>query len=275
MNKESFEKIFGVKKPIIGMVHLDPLPGAPKYNAELSIKGIVGRALQDASILVEGGVDGIMVENQWDRPWLKAEDIGFETVAVMSSVIQKIRDEYTIPMGVNVHLNGVCQAIAIALATGCQFIRAFELANAYVSSSGIIEAAGPKAVRYRNHLKAEDKISIFADFHVKHGSHQIIADKSLKEQAEDIEEALGDAIIVTGLKTGNPPERKDLELLKQIVDIPIIIGSGLSVDNMKDLLPLADGAIVGSYFKKDSKIANPIDVDRVKNFTQTARQFRM
>jgi membrane complex biogenesis BtpA family protein len=256
------------------MVHLEPLPGASRYNSKEGIQGIVDAAIEDTNRLVKGGIDGVMVENQWDRPWLKPDEIGPETIATMASVLQQLRDRYRIPIGVNVHLNGVCQAIAIALATGCQFIRAFQLANAYISSAGIIEAAGPKAIRYRAYLNAEDKILIFADFHVKHGSHQIIADKSLEEQAEDIEEAMGDAVIITGLKTGRPPARDDIELIRKVITIPILIGSGLMVENLRDLLPLVDGAIVGSYFKENGKLSNPIDVDRVKRFTEIVKQLR-
>jgi membrane complex biogenesis BtpA family protein len=272
--KKLFKMIFRTDKPIIGMVHLKPLPGAPKYDSESGIQGIVDAAMDDTSRLVKGGIDGVMVENQWDRPWLKPDEIGPETVATMASVLQQIRDSHNIPMGVNVHLNGVCQAIAIALATGCQFIRAFELANAYISSAGIIEAAAPKAIRYRACLNAEDKIFIFADFHVKHGSHQIISDKSSEEQAEDIEEAMGDAVIITGIKTGNPPARGDIELIRKVVNIPILIGSGLKVENLEDLFPLVDGAIVGSYFKEGGELNNPIDVDRVKRFTGIVKQLR-
>jgi membrane complex biogenesis BtpA family protein len=273
-NVDRLKEIFTTDKPIIGMVHLYPLPGTPKYNVTTGIQGIIDAAVEDTNLLINGGVDGVMVENQWDRPWLKPDEIGPETVAAMTSVLQKLRDRFSIPMGVNVHLNGVCQAIAIALATGCQFIRAFELANAYISSAGIIEAAAPKAIRYRTHLKAEDRIFILADFHVKHGSHQIIADKSLEEQAVDIEEAMADAIIVTGLKTGSPPERSDIELIRKVVNIPILIGSGLSVDNLSNLFPLVDGAIVGSYFKEEGVLHNPIDIERVKNFTAMVKQLR-
>ena len=140
------------------MVHLKPLPGASRYNSKEGIQGIVDAAIEDTNRLVKGGIDGVMVENQWDRPWLKPDEIGPETIATMASVLQQLKDRYRIPIGVNVHLNGGCQAIAILLATGCQFIRAFQLANAYISSAGIIEAAGPKAIRYRAYLNVEDKI---------------------------------------------------------------------------------------------------------------------
>jgi membrane complex biogenesis BtpA family protein len=274
MGKKMFQKIFGTHKPIIGMVHLYSLPGSPKYNHSTGMAAIIEAALEDTKQLVQGGIDGIQIENQWDRPFLKSDNIGFETVAAIAAVISRLRVEYTIPMGVNIHLNGVCQAIAVAIATGCRWIRAFELANAYISNAGIIEAAGPKALRYRAYMRAEDNVMIFGDFHVKHGSHQIISDRSLQEQAEDVQTALGDAVIVTGLKTGSPPDRQDIEMIRRSVDLPILIGSGLSLNNMEDLLPMIDGAIVGSYFKKDGKLSNPVDADRVSRFMEKATIIR-
>jgi membrane complex biogenesis BtpA family protein len=274
MKKKMFQKIFGTHKPIIGMVHLHPLPGSPKYDHSTGMEAIIETALEDTKQLVQGGIDGIQIENQWDRPFLKADEIGFETIAAIAAVISRLRVEYTIPMGVNIHLNGVCQAIAVAIATGCRWIRAFELANAYISNAGIIEAAGPKALRYRAYMRAEDNVMIFGDFHVKHGSHQIIADRSLQEQAEDVQTALGDAVIVTGLKTGSPPDRQDIELIRGSVELPILIGSGLSLNNMEDLLPMIDGAIIGSYFKKDGKLSNPVDADRVSRFMEKATIIR-
>jgi membrane complex biogenesis BtpA family protein len=274
MEKKMFQKIFGTHKPIIGMVHLRPLPGSPKYDHSSGMEAIIEAALEDTKQLVQGGIDGIQIENQWDRPFLKADEIGFETIAAIAAVISRLRVEYTIPMGVNIHLNGVCQAIAVAIATGCRWIRAFELANAYVSNAGIIEAAGPKALRYRAYMRAEDNVMIFGDFHVKHGSHQIISDRSLQEQAEDVQTALGDAVIVTGLKTGSPPDRQDIEMVRGSVELPILIGSGLSLNNMEDLLPMIDGAIIGSYFKKDGKLSNPVDADRVSRFMEKATIIR-
>lgn len=265
--------IFGTGRPIIGMVHLRALPGSPGYNKEKGMAWIIDHALDEASRLIKGGIDAIQIENQFDKPFLKSDDIGWETVCSMTSVISRLQTAFDIPMGVNVHINGVCQALAIAQATNCQWIRAFELANAYISNSGYIEAAGPQALRYRSRIKAED-IMIFGDFHVKHGSHQITADRSLEEQAEDIETSLGDALIITGLKTGTPPCREDIKRIRKVVNIPLIIGSGLSMENLQQLLPSSDGAVVGSYFKKDNCLSSTVDIDKVKSLMDEVRKLR-
>lgn len=268
------KQFFTTEKPIIGMVHLPPLPGSPGYQAALGMKSIIAMALNDTLRLVEGGVDGIQIENQGDWPFLKPQDIGFETVAAVTAVVAILRAQHDLPMGINIHLNGVNQALAIAVATDCQWVRAFELANAYISSSGLIEAAGPKALRYRRFLQAEDKVLIFGDFHVKHGSHQLVADKSLAEQASDVAAALADGIIVTGKRTGMAPSQEEISALRKVVQLPIIIGSGLSLQNIEELLPLVDGAIVGSSFKVDGELKNPIDCSLVKKFMQAVKAAR-
>lgn len=263
-------QIFATDKPIIGMVHLRPLPGAPGYRSDEGMKAIVEAALEDASRLIEGGVDGIQIENQGDWPFLPPAEIGPETVAAVTAVVARIRDRHDLPMGINIHLNGVCQALAIAVATECRWVRAFELANAYVAPTGIIDAAGPRALRYRSSLHADEKVMIFGDYHVKHGSHQLVADKSPLELARDVEASLADAIIVTGRETGAAPDRTEIAAIREAVSIPLLIGSGLSRDTMDELLPLADGAIVGSAFKADGKLENPVAVTRVKEFMQAA-----
>jgi membrane complex biogenesis BtpA family protein len=268
------KQVFGTEKPIIGMVHLKALPGAPGYQAEKGMKAITAAAIDDALRLIEGGVDGIQIENQGDWPFLKPREIGFETVAAVTAVVAHLKSRFDLPMGINIHLNGVCQALSIAAATDCRWVRAFELANAYVSSSGIIEAAGPRALRYRNLLHAQDKILIFGDFHVKHGSHQLVAEKSLAEQARDVAAALADGIIATGQETGMPPRAEEVKALRKAVEIPVLIGSGLSLENLEEILPLVDGAIVGSYFKVDDQLKNPVDSSRVKKFMQAVKAVR-
>jgi len=266
-----FREIFATGKPIIGMVHLRPLPGAPGYRSSEGMKAIIEAAMDDAVRLIDGGVDGIQIENQGDWPFLPAQEVGPETVAAVSAVVTLIRARYDLPMGINIHLNGVCQALAIAVATECQWVRAFELANAYVSPSGFIDAAGPRALRYRSSLHAEGKVMIFGDYHVKHGSHQLVADKSPVELARDVEASLADAIIVTGRETGSAPDRAEIAAIREAVRIPLLIGSGLGLDTMDELLPLADGAIVGSAFKVDGELKNPVDIKLVKEFMRAAR----
>jgi len=271
MKKQNFIEKFTSSKPIIGMVHLKPLPGSPEYDGAGGMKKIIDHAVEEAKRLRDGGIDGIQIENQFDRPFLKARDIGMETVAAVTAAAGAVKAAVDLPLGINIHLNGVNQAIAIAHAVGAEWIRAFELANAYVSNSGIVEAAGPEALRFRAALHAE-QVMICGDFHVKHGSHQLIADRSLQEQASDVEESGGDALIITGTKTGSAPDRGDVEMIRSIVAIPILIGSGLSYENAEQLIPVIDGAIVGSSFKIDGRLENDTDPARVRKFMDRVRQ---
>jgi len=268
-----YNNIFTTQKPIIGMVHLKPLPGSPEYDAQGGMDSIISHAVAEARRLEEGGVDALQIENQFDRPFLKPEKIGFETVSAITAASLAVKSSVKLPIGINVHLNGVNQAIAIAQSSGAQWVRAFELANAYISNSGVVQAAGPEALRYRSFLKAEN-IMLFGDFHVKHGSHSIIADRTLSEQAEDVAESGAEAVIVTGTKTGSAPSYEDVRVIKESVSVPVLIGSGLAFENLDELMPVIDGAIVGSYFKEDGKIENNIDVQRVSDFMKKASSLR-
>ncbi len=258
---EKCKSLFHTTKPVIGMVHLKPLPGTPNYGG--SLQEIIDAACIEAEILQNGGIDGIQIENQFDRPYLKPQDIGFEIVAYMSSITSIISRSAKVPFGVHVMMNGIEQAIAVAHSTGASWIRVYELANAYISNSGYIESAGPKALRYRKMLGAEN-VMLFGDFHVKHGSHFIVNDRSLEDLAHDVQTSGGDVLVLTGSSTGKAPSIEDAKLIKSASNLPIFIGSGFNNDNASDFLPLIDGLIVGSALKIDSILENPTDPNRVK-----------
>jgi len=271
MITEKFKKVFPNGKAIIGMVHVGALPGTPLYDRKRGLEGLVDDALADAKKLVEAGVDGIQIENQWDRPFLKANEIGPEVVSVLTHITTLIGQLSSIPLGMNVHLNACNHAMAIAKATNCKWIRAFELANGYISNSGYVDAAGPQLMRYRSMIDADD-IMVFGDFQVKHGSHAITSDRTVIEKAHDIEAFLGDAAIITGLSTGNPPDGKSCDGVHKELGIPLLIGSGLSSDNIQTLWPYVDGAVIGSSFKVNGVLSNPIDKERVERFIDKARK---
>lgn len=270
MNSQ-FSTVFNHKKPIIGMVHVKALPGTPLYDRTGGMQHIIDAALRDVEILDAAGIDGIQLENQWDRPFMREAELGPETVSCLTYIVALAQRATKLPMGMQVHINGCVQAMAIAKATGCRWIRAFELANAYISNSGYIEAAGPRLMRYRREIDAED-VMVFGDFHVKHGSHALTADRALADQAHDIQEFLAEAAIITGVATGSAPDAVTCEAVRSHLSIPLLIGSGLSVKNLGQLWPAADGAIVGSSFKKEGDLANPIDRELVMQFIEKARE---
>jgi membrane complex biogenesis BtpA family protein len=263
-------EIFGVKKPIIGMIHLLPLPGAPRFRGG-TLKPVLEFALNDARSLRDGGVDGLIVENGGDIPFWK--EIGFETVAAMSALVGPIMEESQLPMGINVLANGAIQGLAVAKATGASFVRVNQWVNAYVANEGIIEGPAGRALRYRSAIKGDD-IKIFADVHVKHGAHAIVADRSIGEQTRDAEFFDADVLIATGQRTGDATQVSEVLAIKDGTGLPIIVGSGLHTDNAVSLLQHADGAIVGSYSKQDGVWWNPVDIQRVRKLMELVHQIR-
>ena len=268
------ETIFGNKKPVIGMVHLRPLPGSPRYNAAgMSMKKILEIAREEARMLEDAGVDGVQVENMWDIPYLPGRGIGPETVAALAVGVYEVANSVSIPTGAECHMNGAEQAMAAAVAGGARWIRVFEWCNAFISQSGYIEAAGGSVARLRKLLQADD-IACLCDVNVKHGSHYIIHDRSVEEQAMDIEAQDGDAVIVTGFDTGTPPTVEKVLSCKARVNLPVLLGSGTTSDNVAALLKAADGAIVGSYFKRDGHWKNAVDFERTRAFMQAVETLR-
>lgn len=252
--------LFGVRKPIIGMIHLLALPGAPHFPGG-SLDPVLDFALADVEALCGGGVDGLIVENAWDIPFTK--DIGLETVAAMSALVGPIRKTAGVPVGINCLANGAMPGLAIAKAAGAQFVRVNQWVNAYVANEGIIEGPAGKALRYRAAIKGDD-IKIFADVHVKHGAHAIVADRTLHEQTRDAVFFDADVLIATGQRTGDVTEAGEIDGIKAGTTLPVIIGSGFRTEDAARLLEHADGAIVGSSIKRGGVWWEPVDSDRVR-----------
>jgi hypothetical protein len=243
--KNEIKNIFGKKKAIIGMIHTKPLPGAPRYNGE-SMQEIIEFSINDALALKEGGVDGLMFENAWDVPFSKPEDIGYETVAALTVLANEVTREVDLPFGFNFLANGVIQSLAAAKATNADWVRCNQWVNAYVANEGILEGASAEAMRYKKMLQADD-IKVMADVHVKHGSHSIVADRSLAEQTRDNIFFDADILIATGSRTGDETSLDELVGISNNTQLPVIVGSGINDDNAKKILEIASGAVVGSY----------------------------
>src|SRR5262249_48357242 len=148
---QRFHKLFATSKPIIGMVHLQALPGSPDYAG--SMKAVLESALRDADGLEQGGVDGIMIENFFDSPFFK-DQVGPETVAAMAAIITAIRQRTALPLGVNVLRNDGMSAIAVATACGCQMVRINQLSWAMLADQGILEGKAAQILRYRRQLES-------------------------------------------------------------------------------------------------------------------------
>ncbi len=270
--KHIIKDIFGKDKVVIGMIHTKALPGAPRYKGE-SMDEIIEFSMNDAKLLIENGVDGLMFENHGDVPFLKPEDIGYETVSCLTAIAQSVIKEYPCPFGFNILANGAIQSLAAAKAVKAQWIRCNQWANAYVSNEGILDGAAAKTMRYRTQLNAQD-IAVMSDVHVKHGSHAIVADRSIEELARDSVFFDADILIATGQRTSDPADIEEINKIKHGHDLPILVGSGMTAENASQIFPHINGVIVGSSLKKDGVWWNPVEKERVVKFMDAINAIR-
>ena len=268
----SLRELFGVDKAIIGMVHLIPLPGSPAYNG-WGIEEVVESALRDAEALVEGGVDGLIVENMWDLPYFVGREVPPEEVAAHAVAAREVVKSVNVPVGITVIHNGGRVALGIAKAAGARFIRVCLYTGAMVWDTGELDHGNAaELMRLRNLLHAGD-IKFFADINKKHAV--MFPGIDLETHAVWSDFYLADALIVTGTMTGVPPSPELVLRVKRAVgDVPVIIGSGLNPGNAKDLLRYADGAIVGTYFKRWGVTQNPVDPERVRKLMSVVKELR-
>ena len=257
----ALKEIFGREKVLIGTVHSQPLPGSPRYRGE-PLEEVYAFAVEEARRYREGGFHGLIVENSWDLPFSKPEDLGLETAATMAVLAERVA-EVGLPVGVNVLANGVACSLAVAKAAGGRFIRANQWVNAYIANEGFIEGPAPAVSRYRAWLHADD-VHVFADVHVKHGSHAIVADRPLDELTRDAEFFDADVLIATGHRTGGAADPAELAGIRDATTLPVILGSGVTIDNASELLAVCDGAIVASSLKEDGVWWKPVEVERVR-----------
>ncbi len=262
--------IFGRDKVLIGMIHCPPFPGAPRYRGE-TMAAILDACLRDAEQLVTGGLHGLIIENHGDIPFSKPGDIGHETAACLAVVTDRIRRAFDVPLGINVLANAPVPALAVAVAGDAAFIRVNQWANAYVANEGFMEGRAGEALRYRALLRAE-RVKIFTDSHVKHGSHAIVADRSIAELTRDLAFFDSDCIIATGQRTGNSATVEEIEEIARATHLPLLVGSGVDAENIVEILKLTNGVIVASSLKEGGVWWNPVDPGRVARFVAAAQE---
>ncbi len=260
--------LFGTERVVIGVVHSLPLPGSPHYRGR-ALDEVYRFAVEEALAYREGGVHGVIVENAWDLPFARPGDLDFETAASMAVMTDRVRQAVELPIGVNVLANGARCALAATQAAGGGFVRVNQWVNAYVANEGILNGASAEATRYRAKIRAED-LKVFADVHVKHGSHSIVADRTLQQQVEDAEFFDADVLIATGSRTGDQTPLDEVRGIREASALPVIIGSGMNADNAAGLLEACHGAIVASSLKDNNRWWGRVDVAKVREFTAEA-----
>jgi len=249
-------------KAIIGMIHVDALPGTPKNTRPLA--DIIAKAKEEALQYQSAGLDMLAIENMHDVPYLNRL-VGPEVVAAMTRIGYEVKAATGLPCGIQILAGANQQALAAAQAAGLDFIRAEGFVFSHVTDEGLINADAGALLRYRRQIGADD-ILILTDIKKKHSAHAITADVDIAETAHAAEFFLSDGVIVTGAATGIEASETDLRRVKEAVHIPVLVGSGINTENVARYLPHADALIVGSHFKEDGYWANPISMERVNRF---------
>jgi membrane complex biogenesis BtpA family protein len=248
----------GILRPIIGMVHLKPLPGTPRYGG--SWQEVLDAALTDAEALHAGGIDAIMVENYGDVPFHRGS-VEPHTIAALALVAEEIRRMTGRPLGINVLRNDAMAAMGIAAICSAVMIRVNVHTGAVLADQGVIQGSARETLDYRTKLRAD--VRILADVNVKHAMP--LAPFPIEEAAADaVERGLADALIVTGSRTGASADIDELRRARAAVDAPVLVGSGVTDATAAELLRVADGAIVGSWLKHGGDVEKPVDRERVE-----------
>lgn len=268
----AIRRIFGRGKAVIGVIHSLPLPGSPHYDGE-PVEAIYRFACDEAERYRDGGVDGLIVENHGDIPFAKPDELGPETAACMATMADRVARASGLPIGINVLANGAVAGIAVAKAAGAAFVRVNQWANAYVANEGFMEGKAGQASRYRSWLRAKD-VAIFADVHVKHGAHAIVADRTIPELTRDAEFFDADAVIVTGQRTGDSASLDELSTVHASTSLPVLVGSGVTPANVEGILGYADAVIVASALKHGGSWWNAVDPARLAHFMGVVRTVR-
>jgi len=254
--------------PLIGMVHLGPLPGSPSFGGDLD--GLIGAAAADAATLASAGFDAVCVENFGDVPYF-ADDVPKSTVAAMAVAVGAVGETVVIPVGVNVLRNDAVAALAVAVAAGASFIRVNVLSGAMATDQGWITGRAAELARLRASLGS--RVAVLADVHVKHAVPP--PGMGLVESARDTWERAGaDGLILSGAATGAPTSADDLRVVRDALGaaVPLYVGSGATVETAAALLDVADGLIVGTAVKHAGVVTEAVDPERAAAFVAAARR---
>jgi membrane complex biogenesis BtpA family protein len=262
-SRNTIQSLFGKPRALIGVIHLDALPGTPENRQ--AVPAIAELAVAEAEIYAGAGFTGIMIENTRDRPYLQ-RTAGPEIIAAMAVVGAEIRRAVPLPLGVQVLAGANTASIAVAQACGACFVRVEGFVFAHVADEGLFSADAGPLLRYRRAIGAEH-IKVFADVKKKHSAHAITADVDIAETARAAEFFLVDGVVVTGVSTGQATDPGEVEAVRRAVGVPTLVGSGVTPDTIKEY-PGADALIVGSWVKQGGLWSNPLDRERVKLFSQ-------
>lgn len=261
-----FSRLFGSRpKTLIGMIHVRALPGTPRHTG--GIAPILDHALAEAETYRACGIHALMVENMHDIPYVQHP--GPEIATAMAVVAREVKRAHpTLPLGLQILAGANNEALSAALAAGADFIRAEAFVFGHVADEGYMDSCAGTLLRHRKAIGAEH-IAIFTDIKKKHSAHALTADVDIVQTAHAAEYFLSDGLILTGAATGEAASADELRAVYAATHLPVLVGSGITADNLKTYLPLADAFIVGSHFKQDGHWANPLDPARIRRLLDT------
>lgn len=261
-------EMFTVSPVLIGAVHLPALPGSPRYTGQ-PVAEIARFAVDESRTYLDNGFDGVIVENHWDIPFLKPGQHGYETAASMGVVTAAVVAQFGGAVGVSILSNGGECGVAAAWAAGARFVRVNQWANAYIANEGFIEGQAASTTRFRHRIGA-GPVRIFADVHVKHGAHAIMADRTVSEQTRDVEFFDADVLIATGSRTGDATSIDEVVVIRDNTGLPVVIGSGITAENVGGLLVECHGAIVASSVKDNGRWWGRVAAEKVRAVSRAA-----
>ena len=249
-------------KFLAAMVAVLPLPGSPLYGG--NDQEVIDQALADLEVYKMAGVDSIIFENDHDLPYIQPP-LDKKGIALMTEMVKEARERFDGPIGIHILEAANITSLEIAAEADLDYIRVEAFVFAHVGGSGIINGSAGKILRRRKELQAEH-IKVFADVKKKHGSHSLTIDLDIQDEIMQAEFFLVDGVIVTSQFTGKNPNKNDLIKAKSVTKLPVLIGSGMTAENIQEYLALADGFIVGSYFRKDGKFLEKLEPERLHKF---------
>jgi membrane complex biogenesis BtpA family protein len=261
--------MFGVAKPVIGMIHLPPLPGTALYDDVAGVAGIIASARRDAEALQAGGIDAVMFGNEGDRPYRTR--VGPETIAMMAAAVTAVAPGLSVPFGVDVLWDPLA-TLAVAKATGARFAREV-FTGVFAGDLGLWNTAAGDLFQYRRAIGAEGVRLLFtinAEFAAP------VAPRPLAAVARSVAfSSLPDALCISGPITGSPAPLEELRAAKEAVgEVPVFANTGVRRETIAEVLALADGCIVGTALKVDGITWNAVDPARVRDLMAAARAAR-
>ena len=258
--------LFGPSKAFIGVVHLLPLPGSPRWGGNM--RAVINRAEEEANILEQGGVNGIIVENFGDVPF-RTGRLDPETISGMTVAVERVEEVVNVPVGINMLRSDALSALGIAAVTGAKFIRVNVHYGVMAAEEGLIEGEAFQTMRHRQALNAD--VKVLADVLVKHAVPLGSVDLGLVAR-ETAQRGLADGLIVSGAATGEETASFDVSVVRRAMpDGLVLVGSGVTEKNIWRVIEHSDGAIIGTSLKEGGIITNQVDPERVRRMSEIFR----